>query len=469
MGTSTANPALPITRLMSKTEPDTGGASSPLLKSLSAVAQATKKPNHESERSQKLVVKAEVVYLDHIAWLECAAYTYTLNLKPESEPLRHIHKGAQANAINPAVCSVEKLHCEHISPKLAVDDSPPLLDNHDSNFSKQHHANMESSAIHNDALEHGKWFGTSRLRVQGVSHPLFDPRAPEDISYKAPKHQDAHESLHLYKSLFGLAQCLTPQKGASTLSPGSVYASNSPVPSQAQYNTTSNSGSSTMGRANNAEKNTEQHAKPSLEEATIDTELANLDAGSLMELSFFYYSLALERDPSIADLGLSHDHVPDSYAFPSEVPVPVPLHSNDPSASETFVGATYLSTSDDKRQPITHASTSFSVNPSSTHLHSSARLPPYFNPSELPTTALPNNSNTVHNIPPCTAADEANSHFCTFHVNDLSTRPSRHKKPNKALHVCSECGQQFRRPSSLADHMHTHTGVKRNYYSCYFG
>ncbi|CAE6458002.1 unnamed protein product [Rhizoctonia solani] len=471
--------ALPITRLMSKTEPDMGSPSSPLLKSLSAVAQVTKKPSHKSEHSQEFVVKAE----------------------PESEPVRHIHKGAQANVLIPAVCSVEKLRYEHVSPKPAVDDSPPLLDNHGATFSKEHYTNIEMPCIENQPNYSHQQFtmthvntanasqltlacpqyipplskfalyrncvsslrlGISRLQVQGVLCPSLDPWPPEDISYNAPKHQDAHESLNLYKSLFGLAQCLTSQRGASILSPGSIHASNSPVSSQTQYNSNPTLGSSTTGSVNNAEQNIEQNAKCSLEEAIINTELANLDANSLMELGNFFYRLAFQRDPSIADLGLSHDYVPDSYAFPSEVPVPLPSHLNNPSASETFVRTTYLSTSDDKLQPITHASTSFSINPSSTHLHSSVRLPPYFNPSELPTTALPNNSNTVHNIAPCTAADEVNSHFRTFDVNDLSIRPSGPKKPNKALHVCSECGQQFRRPSSLADHMHTHTGVKRH-------
>ncbi|ELU39723.1 hypothetical protein AG1IA_06251 [Rhizoctonia solani AG-1 IA] len=397
MGTSTANMALPITRLMSKTEPDMGSPSSPLLKSLSAVAQVTKKPSHKSEHSQEFVVKAE----------------------PESEPVRHIHKGAQANVLIPAVCSVEKLRYEHVSPKPAVDDSPPLLDNHGATFSKEHYTNIEATADHPLSFPtHSCLLGISRLQVQGVLCPSLDPRPPEDISYNAPKHQDAHESLNLYKSLFGLAQCLTSQRGASILSPGSIHASNSPVSSQTQYNSNPTLGSSTTGSVNNAEQNIEQNAKCSLEEAIINTELANLDANSLMELGNFFYRLAFQRDPSIADLGLSHDYVPDSYAFPSEVPVPLPSHLNNPSASETFVRTTYLSTSDDKLQPITHASTSFSINPSSTHLHSSVRLPPYFNPSELPTTALPNNSNTVHNIAPCTAADE----------------------PNKALHVCSECG-----------------------------
>ncbi|CAE6453722.1 unnamed protein product [Rhizoctonia solani] len=449
---------LELPKLMDKLEPDTGGASS-LFKSLSVTNRppTPQEPKHKFEYDHEFIVKIE----------------------PEPAPASFHHQSTRAEAMDSVLCGVGKPQDEPISPYPTANSSRSCGDAHDSKWSeegrittevpradsRQSYNSEQSIAMHasiinafqsflankQDALHPLKSTLYSRLNSlctphpdinpssdRAASYPPLNPQPPKNSHYELLSHQDTPESLPMVKSLFGLARYLKSQVGVSASSPNPIAASNAPLPNQTQYSSNNSaSGSGTTGETSNPVNNSEQHAKSETNETTNDPELDNLDAHSLYQLSYFCYTLALQRDPSIGNIGTSQNHVPDLFAPTSDDPVPLLIQLDESGSRGIFPGANYPSTSaintqhhpggvgssakssdhvSDNRLQTAHIKDRFGGDLSFIDPDNHAQFLPHHVILGQPAAALPTYNSVTYNVAPLIGSNKDINHVHAFRI-----------------------------------------------------
>ncbi|CAE6475386.1 unnamed protein product [Rhizoctonia solani] len=186
------------------------------------------------------------------------------------------------------------------------------------------------------------------------------PPAENNNDNDLPDHQDAPQSSRLYKSLYGLAQCLRSEASASSLN--SADAPNTPVFNQAGFNNNSPSSSDTSGAANGSANSPEQYSNPDTQEATDDLQvgLELLDSDSLIRIATLCFATLLRRDAQTANEGSSQNYIPHSLTFLSDDPVPLPMQLDEPGARGDFPAAQHPAISETQIQPQPLFSASYS-------------------------------------------------------------------------------------------------------------
>ncbi|CAE6475396.1 unnamed protein product, partial [Rhizoctonia solani] len=162
----------------------------------------------------------------------------------------------------------------------------------------------------------------NRSLAQAPAPLLQDPQPPGDNDSGLPSHQDAPQSSRLYKSLYGLAQCLRSQAGVAVSSLNSTDASNAPVFNQAGPSGNSASSSNAAGVVNGSVNNLEQYSIPGAREITsVLLDLDLLDSESLVRLGAHCFDLAIQL--GVANVGPSQNYIPDPVSVSPNAPIPL--------------------------------------------------------------------------------------------------------------------------------------------------
>ncbi|KAG8680263.1 hypothetical protein FRC11_002714, partial [Ceratobasidium sp. 423] len=171
----------------------------------------------------------------------------------------------------------------------------------------------------------------SRRPLARVPAPPPTPQPPGDNISELPSHQNAPQSSGLYKSLYGLPQCLRSQADVPVSSLHSGDAPNTPVFNQAESNSNPASDSNTIGAANGSVNNPEQNLNSDAHEID-DLGLDLLDSDSLVQLGTRCFAILVRRESRTANEGPSQNYIPNSVSFLPNVPVPLPMQLDEPGA-----------------------------------------------------------------------------------------------------------------------------------------
>ncbi|KAJ1305319.1 hypothetical protein OPQ81_000339 [Rhizoctonia solani] len=333
-----------LVNLSIKSEPEIDGASCSLLKSL-------------RDQDARFVIKAE------------PDQNSELDLKPAVFDQR---VSDQAAATIPGICSTEKPQDDTFP---AIDDPQPCRDTCDADLSDRYQvrakmpstgsgSNVEPQGIVSTQSASANVIRTSLLKKRRVApysklalysqlrrllradvpqlpshaaaHPTLNPQPPDDGGHEFPHHDGHPQSSRLYKSLYGLAQCLRSQveTSASSLNPND--ASNTPVFNQAGVNGDGASGPSSTEMPNNYVNDSGRHLNLGPHETTNDVGLETLDPHSLYQLGMLCLTLALELAMGATSVGTSQHHIPDLVSTLSGLPVPLPMQLNEPDTHGHF-------------------------------------------------------------------------------------------------------------------------------------
>ncbi|KAG8710441.1 hypothetical protein FRC11_004509, partial [Ceratobasidium sp. 423] len=314
----------------------------------------------------------------------------------------------------------------------------------------------------------------SRRPLAQVPAPPPTPQPPDGNNSDLPSHQDIPQSSRLYKSLYGLPQCLRSQADISASSLNSGDASNTPVFSQAGSNSNSASDSDTTGTANDSVNNLEQNSSSDVHETANELGLANLDPRSIFELGLYYCNLALQLDTNVASVGMSQDNIPDSVSTApahhppisgSQIQHPHFSSSGDTGPSEQPSAGTNAS---QPETDMTHIGAFYGGESSFVHPNGHERAFPRDIVPRQPATSPPGYNGVNNAVTPSSSSnDNIGQYPHNFHATgpdpQLSPPGEVNQIPGLNPRVChwQGCRQEFSRTSLLLGHMYQHDRIKR--------
>ncbi|KAH7338131.1 hypothetical protein B0J17DRAFT_628672 [Rhizoctonia solani] len=341
--------------------------------------------------------------------------------------------------------------------------------------------------------------GANRLSTRVAVQPPSQPQPPEDSNHELPEHQAAPQSSRLFKSLYGLSQCLRSQTDASNSSFHYGNASNTPTFNQGSFGATQ--ASNTTGTTNSSVNNPGQHTYAGSHGTTNHLGLEGLDRNWLFEFGMHCCLLALQPDVGSANEGAApQDHFSDSFFVPPNDPGLLYTHP-DPGIQDNLAAAQLPSTSGDHDQlqshlaefhpggagSSQHISASMSGSQPLIDVHAPAPVTPthiahqfvgenfHTHSEDHGHSSSPNPVSNHHltatnpfdshpAIPNCNPNASFHPHVRVFRVgqphSEAPSSAGAHRTRGRSPKVCKECHQVFQRASYLREHMHIHTGVK---------